>query len=158
MGNRDEDCCIRWNNNNNLLFCSTLDKESDKIKGRINKIMVVDKDFLKIYWKLAYNSNEKKIKFLKVIFKCQDEFKGKKINYENIIPHKFKLISTFKEMTLDENKFQFQIIINWNREKGNKIKRHKIEYKFNINLLKILIDKNGINFEDDKKKIIIFFK
>jgi len=124
-------------------------------------MMEMKEDFLRFFWRdidLIYSNNHKEgIKsreLLEIIIKHQKRLKGGKVEFENMSPYTFQLISTFKKLVLDKNRLL--VIVNWH----NRIKR--VETELDIKSLDILVDMQHVVFQNRKKyntqKIIIFFK
>lgn len=121
---------------------------------------MVQEKFSEVFWKsidLIYSNNHKEgIKqeeLLEVIIKCQDGLEDQKVEFQNMPPYAFQLMSSFKKLVLLDKK-KLRINVNWH----GKI---RVGTEFDITNLDILvIDRNSIIFQERKKyipkKIIIF--
>ena len=118
---------------------------------------MAEQEFLELFWKsvdLFYDNNHKEgigvRELLEIFIKYQEWLKNKKVEFYNMPPYAFQLISSFKKAVLDENKFQ--VMVNWH----NKI---RVGVEFDIKSLDVLVNTKYVIFQDGKKymgeKIII---
>jgi hypothetical protein len=114
-------------------------------------------EFLKLFSEYnTWNLEDGDESFLSLFLDNQEKLKGNGIDYKQMSPYEFQLSSAFRKVVLKEKENKLQVIIVWHN-------KERIGAEFNLDRLNILINEEGITFEDMKsechrKKITILFK
>ena len=117
---------------------------------------MAEQEFLKLFSECStWNLEDDNENFLDLIIDNQKELEGNEMAYKQTSPYEFQLQSTFKKIVLKKKEKKLHVIIIWHH-------KERIGAKFNLEYLNILIDKEGVTFQDMKsecyrKKITILF-
>lgn len=117
---------------------------------------MAEQEFLKLFSGCnTWNFKDDNESFLDLFLDNQEKLEGNGIDYKHVSPYDFQLRSTFKRIVLKKKEKKIHVIIIWHH-------KERIGAKFNLEYLNILIDKEGVTFQDMKsecyrKKITILF-